>query len=74
MKIRLKTIIVAVDEMRWLTNNAGSQGSEDSGGIPQSSTPCIGGGCRRARIRDSSSSNLSEDEGGTSIETSSSRW
>lgn len=67
MKIRIKSI-VEVDEMRWHTNSAGSQGSDDSGGIPQSSTPSIGGGCRRARIRASSSWNLSEDEGGISID------
>lgn len=56
----------------------GSQGSEDSGGIPQSLTPGIGGGCKRARIRDSSSCNSSEgtawlEEGDVSIETSGSR-
>ena len=60
------------------TNRAGSQGSDDSGGIPQSSTPSIAGGYKRARIRDSSSWNLSEgtacsDEGDVSIETSGSR-
>lgn len=40
---------------RRLTAMAGSPGSLDSGGIPQSSTPGIGGGRSSARIRDSSS-------------------
>jgi hypothetical protein len=42
------------------TSIAGSQGSFDWGGIPQSSTPGIGGGRRRARRRDSSSWGSSE--------------
>ena len=79
MRIRISIrTIEEVYKMRWHTNSAGSQGSVDSGGIPQSLTPNIGGGWRRARIRDSSSWNLSAgtawlEEGDMSIETSGSR-
>lgn len=38
-----------------LASMAGSQGSEDGGGIPQSSSPGIAGGFRRCRIRVTSS-------------------
>lgn len=43
---------------------AGSQGSADAGGMPQSGTPGIGGGLRRSRIFDNSdrSPNLSSEE------------
>lgn len=45
MRIRISIrTIEEVYKMRWHTNSAGSQGSVDSGGIPQSLTPNIGGG------------------------------
>ena len=55
---KLRTVSIKSDRRR--TTIAGSAGSLDSGGMPQSSTPGIGGGRSRARMRDSSSCGSSD--------------
>jgi len=50
--------LIKIEVIQTNTSIAGSQGSADAGGIPQSGTSGIGGGLRRSRIFDNSDRSL----------------